>query len=73
MARLWGDEAPGAKSFFQAYFFISPQPKSEVVSLEFFKHDSKQMDKEETADIIYLDVQVIMSDPYRRLPCKLKV
>lgn len=43
-----------------------------MVSLEFFKRDSKLMDKEETADVIYLDVRVIMSDPYRRLPCKLK-
>lgn len=31
-----------------------------MVSLEFFKHDSKLMDKEETDDIIYLDVLIIM-------------
>lgn len=52
LARLLGDGASGVRSFFQACFFISPLPKSELVSLGFFKHDGKLMDKE-TADIIF--------------------
>lgn len=47
-----------------AYFFISLLPKSEVVSLEFLKHDSKVMGKEEPVGVIYLDVQITMNDPY---------
>lgn len=48
-----------SQEFLPGLLFFSLLPKSEAVSLEFFKHDSKLMDKEETDDTIYLDVQII--------------